>query len=244
MKIGMAVLSHDRPGYLEKCLNSLFKTNLYDYDITFLISDDGSTDPIVEEIINRERDPKYNIVRYFTSKGHNSWAGAFNKAMRKLMEMDKFDIIGSCDNDAIFHPEWLDKTFKICLWAKDNHKQHILGPFSSFNSRDYSFHKVLGIYGSPYGKYVVKERMGALNYFYTMEDFLKLGFFEEHPQDETKMTEKFKSMGVKNFCTETSYIDHIGFESVLNRWRHAPVTIEKTTVATNLAEGDWKSYIR
>src|SRR5689334_10571557 len=34
-RIGMAVLAHERPDYLEMCLDSLFRTNLCGYDITF-----------------------------------------------------------------------------------------------------------------------------------------------------------------------------------------------------------------
>lgn len=218
-KIGMAVLAHERPEYLEACLDSLFRTKLYNYDITFLLQDDGSNDPKVKELINKERDPKYKIVRYFTNKGHNSWAGAFNKAIKKLQTIDNFDIIGSCDSDALFHPEWLDKTMKIALWAKKNHNEDILGPFSSFNSDQWEFHKILGIYKSPFGNYVVKERMGALNYFYFSKDLSNLGFYEEHRDDETLMTEKFKNLKIRYFCTENSYVEHLGKVSILDKWR-------------------------
>lgn len=240
-KIGMAVLANERPEFLELCLDSLFQTNLYDYDITFLIQDDGSKDPRVREIIERDRDSKYKITRKFTPKGHNSWGAAFNKAMRKLLEIDNFDIIGSCDSDAFFHPEWLDKTMKICLWAKKYHKDHILGPFSSFNSSDYIFHRILGTYSSPYGNYVVKRRMGALNYFYFTQDFLKLGFFEEHKDDETLMTHKFNALKVRNFCTETSYVEHIGKSSILNQWRPTPV--RQAVHGMNLVKNGWPSTI-
>lgn len=236
-KIGFAVLAHNRPEYLELCLDSLFRTKLYDYDVTFLIQDDGSDDPRVKEIIEKSRDSEYKIVRSFTQKGHNSWGAAFNKAMRKLLEIDNFDIIGSCDSDAFFHPEWLDKTLKICLWAKEHHKEHILGPFSSFNSSDYIFHKVLGTYESPFGEYVVKERMGALNYLYFKEDFLKLGFYPESKDDETLMTEKFKKLGIKYFSTNDSYVEHIGQESVLNQWR--PTAVSDAVYGMNLATGNW-----
>lgn len=238
-KIGMAVLAHERPDCLELCLDSLFRTKLYDYDITFLIQDDGSKDPRVREIIERERDPQYKIIRDCTPRGHNSWAAAFNKAIRRLMEIDEFGIIGTCDSDALFHPEWLDKTMKICLWAKKNHKDHILGPFSSFNSSDVQFHGVLGTYNSPEGNYVVKCRMGALNYFYSKHDFLKLGFFEESKDDETLMTQKFEKLKVRNFCTETSYVEHIGRKkSILDQWRPVPVR-EKAVHALNLAKDGW-----
>ena len=238
-KIGMAILVHERPELLTLCLDSLFKTNLYNYDITFLIQDDGSTDGEIREIIEKERDSKYKIIRSYTQKGHNSWGAAFNKAMRSLMGIDNFDIIGSCDGDAFFHPEWLDQTMKVCLWAKKNHKNHLLGPFSSFNSSDFIFHQILESYDSPYGRYVVKKRMGALNYFYFREDFIKLGFFEEHKDDETLMTDKFKQMRVRNFCTETSYVEHLGRSSVLDKWR--PKTVgNNAAYALNLARQGWE----
>lgn len=154
------------------------------------------------------------------------------------MEIDDFDIIGSCDSDAFFNKEWLDKTMKICLWAKRNHKGNILGPFSSFNSSDYKFHQIFGTYASPYGNYVVKQRMGALNYFYFKDDFLKLGFFEEDRDDETWMTERFKSLRVRNFCTQISYIEHIGRSSVLDQWRPSPVG-RGIVYGMNLAKSGW-----
>lgn len=241
LKIGMAVLAYERAEYLELCLNSLFSTKLYDYDITFLIQDDGSTDPRIREIIERQRDPRYKIVRYFTPKGHNSWGAAFNKAIKKLLEIDDFDIVGSCDSDAIFHPEWLDQTMKICLWAKKNHTEHILGPFSSFNSSDYEFHRILGNYSSPLGNYLVKYRMGALNYFYFTKDLLKLGYFEENKDDETIMTARFDRLKVRSFCTETSYVEHVGHLSVLNQWRPSPVNA--AVYGMNLVKTGWGNEI-
>ena len=241
VKIGIAVLAHERAEYLKICLDTLFQTNLYDYDVTFLLQDDGSSDARVRELIKQPRDAGYKIVRSFTAKGHNSWGAAFNKAMKKLLSIDKFDIIGSCDSDALFHPQWLDKMLKICLWARKNHRGHVLGPFSSFNSSDYKFHKILGTYKSPYGNYVVKERMGALNYFYFTEDFLKLGFFPEDKNDETLMTERFKQLGVCNFCTETSYVEHVGQLSVLNQWR--PTAVECAVYGMNLAREGWPKVL-
>lgn len=236
-KIGMAVLAHERPEYLELCLDTLFKTKLYDYDVTFLIQDDGSVDPRVREIIDCPRDPRYKIVRFYSAKGHNSWGAAFNKAIQKLLEIDKFDIVGSCDSDALFHPEWLDQTMKICLWAKKNHRNNILGPFSSFNSSDYKFHQILGTYSSPHGNYVVKKRMGAVNYFYFTKDLFKLGYFAENRDDESSMTIKFNAHGVRNFCTETSYVEHIGQMSILNKWRPTPVSA--AVYGMNLAKAGW-----
>ncbi len=223
-KIGFAVLVHERPEHLSVCLDSLFNSNIDGYDITILLIDDGSSDSRVRHEINKPRDPKYKIVRVFTDKGQNSWGGAFNKAIKNLRQLDDFDIIGTSDSDALFHPDWLDAMMKVCIWAKQNHRSHNLGPFSCFNSSDYKFHKVLGKYESPHGSYLIKERMGALNYFYFSKDFEHLGFFPENKDDETIMTEKFKSLKVRNFCTEVSYVEHLGVDSILDQWRPTPVT--------------------
>ena len=86
--------------------------------------------------------------------------------MRALNDLDNFDVIGWTDPDALYHPDWLNETLKIAFWAKEHHQQEILGPFSSFNSSDVDFHRVIASYDSPFGSYTVKEQMGMLNYFY------------------------------------------------------------------------------
>lgn len=236
-KIGMAVLAYERPEYLELCLDSLFRTNLYDYDVTFLLQDDGSTDPRVRELLERPRDSQYKIIRSFTPKGPNFAGAAINKALRRLLEIDQFDIVGWCDSDAIHHPDWLKKTLEICLWAKQHHRNHILGPFSSFNSSNQDFHRVLGNYSTPHGNYLVKRQMGMLNYFYFREDLLKLGFFAEHRDDETVMTEHFERLGVRNFCTEQSFVEHAGHVSTLNPGRPTPVV--NPVYGLNLPRDGW-----
>ena len=240
-KIGMAVLCHERPEYLELCLDSLFETKLYEYDITFLLIDDGSKNTKIPELINKPRQTQYKIIRQFTEKGNNSWGAAFNKAIHRLNEIGEFDIIGTCDSDAFFHPEWLDKTMKIAIWAKKNHQYHTLGPFSSFNSSDENFHQPFGTYQTPHGDFVVKKRMGALNYFYFKQDLDKLGLFEENKDDETLMTARFEKMRVRNFCTNVSYIEHIGELSVLNQWR--PTAVKKAVYGLNLARNGWSAAL-
>jgi hypothetical protein len=174
-KIGMAILTTlDRHEYLKVTLDTLFASDLADYDVTFLLSNDGSEAQTVIDIIDQPRDPKYKIVRYHTPKGHNSWGAAFNKAMNKLLTLGDFDIVGCGDDDAIYHPDWLDNTMKVAIYAKENNHEDHIGPFSSYNSANFKFHKLLAERDTPYGKYVVKERMGAVNYFYFMDDFKNL----------------------------------------------------------------------
>ena len=236
----MVILVHERPEYLEACLESLFNTNLYEYDITFLIQDDGSKDPKVKEIVNRPRPSKYKIIRKFTEKKGSSWGYAFNKGIKNLIYLGEFDIIGSCDSDTIFHPEWLDKTLKIAIWAKKYHRSHTLGPFSSFNSSDFKTHKILGKYKSPFGEYVVQKQMGAVNYFYFMADFKRLGFFEENSSDEINMTKRFDKYKIRNFCTSISYVEHIGINSILGLKRHKFV---RSPYGKNMPKDGWPQSV-
>ncbi len=235
--IGMAILAYERPEYLEICLNSLFKTNLHDYDITFFIIDDGSKDKRVKEIINKPRDKKYKIIRIFKEKGPNSAGAAINRAMREVLEHSNFDLVGWSDPDALYHPDWLKYTMDIFLWAKKYHRDHVLGPITSFNSSDFVYHQVLGSYESPYGKYIVKRQAGMLNYFYFRSDFEKFGSFIENLEDETDMTNRFESLKIRNFCPDVSYIEHIGQESVLNKWR--PVKYKRAMFALHPVENGW-----
>ncbi len=46
----------------------------------------------------------------------------------------------------------------------------------------------------------------------------ELGFYEEHRDDETLMTQRIAKLRVRNFCTETSYIEHIGRTSACVLW--------------------------
>lgn len=224
IRIGMAVLVHNRADYLSSCLDSLFLSDYNGLDITFLLHDDGSTDPSVHELLNKSRDSQLCIYTYHKCHSGKSWGAAFNSAMQELLRIGKFDILICCDSDALFHPNWLQKSLPLFLWAKANHRDHRLGPFSSFNSSDKDFHKVLGCFNSPYGQYWVKEQMGALVYFWTREDFERWGKFEESKDDETRKTAEFRAHKIRNFCSATSYVEHIGQDSVLNRWRTTPVS--------------------
>ena len=247
-KIGMAVLAFERPGYLRACLDSLFQTEIENYDITFLLQDDGSSDPLVKDILNMERSPKYKIHRLFTEKGHHSAGAAINKAMRNLMEIDEFDIIGWCDPDTIYNKKWLDKLMKVAIWAKKKNRTHLLGSFSAFNSSDPG-HIVQGPFHTPYGSYIIKNKMGLANNFYFKEDFLKLGFFEEDMHEEAIMAQKFKKLKVSNFCLNESYVEHIGIKSSLNdqaridRIKKQPDRYVRAPHGRNMPSSNWPNFI-
>ncbi|MBF89541.1 MAG: hypothetical protein CMG75_07720 [Candidatus Marinimicrobia bacterium] len=247
-KIGMAVLAYERPQYLEACLDTLFQTKLYDYDITFLLQDDGSSDPHVKEILNFQRSHEYKIHRIFSEKGDSFAGSAINKAMRNLMKLDNFDIIGWSDPDIIFHKEWLDRLMKISLWAKKNSRAQLLGSFSAFNSSDPG-HRIKGTFNTPYGSFVTKYKMGLANNFYFREDFLKLGYFEKKMNSEELMAKRCEKLKVMNFSLKDSYVEHIGIKSSINDFRRIqriennPEIYVRTPHGKNMPSENWPSII-
>jgi glycosyltransferase involved in cell wall biosynthesis len=242
IKIGFAILSHNRPEYLVKCLESLYKSDFDNLHITILISDDGSDDQKVFEIINKDAPASLNVIRILNKKGPNNAGAAINIAMKKLNEIDQFDIIGWADSDCLFQKDWLKKGLSSYLWAYEHHKFNKIGPFTTFNSSDTSFHKILGEYKSPHGNYLIKRQAGMLNYLMFKSDWLKYGPFDENGDDETNMTIKLERDGIRNFCTKTSYVEHMGQNSVLNTWR--PTKIKRSVFGLDLVKNSWPVEIQ
>ena len=238
-KIGLAVLACERSEYLELCLDSLFNTELYNYDVTFFIQDDGSTDPKVRKIIEKSRDPKFNIIRSFTSKGKNSWGAAFYKAMGNLLKIDNFDIIGSCDSDMIFHPEWLDQTIKISRWVKKNQGNYILGPFSPFNSNNRK-KRIFGNFNSPFGEYCVSFQNSFKCFFLYKDDLTKLKLLENKDYTSNSIIERLNKLKVRFFSTSISYVEHVGAKSLKDNWRYKPLGVLNLH-AVNLIRGGWSN---
>ena len=239
-KIGIAVLAYERPEYLELCLDSLFNTILYDYNITFLIQDSGSMDPKVRKIIEKDRDPKYKIIHSFSSIKQKSWGGTYNKAMRKLLEIDDFDIIGSCDSDMIFHPEWLDQTIRISRWVKENIRNYIIGLFSPFNSNNKKG-GVFGNFNSPFGEYCVSSQNSFQCFFLYKVDFIKLGFLDKEDYSSNSIIEKLNKLRVRFVSTSTSYVEHIGAKSSGDKWS-SESSGALNTHAINLKRGGWQNH--
>ena len=236
-KIGFAILSYERSNYLQVCLSSLYKSKIGGLDITFFIIDDGSKDESIKKIINEHNPENFKVVRVFEKKGPNNAGAAINRATKLMLKHDNYDLIGWADPDCLFHPDWLIETLQICLWAIKNHKENIIGPFTSFNSSDILLHRIYGKYRSPFGEYVVKRQAGMLNYFMLKSDWDTYGPFEESDSDETKMTHKLSKKFIRNISTNNSYVEHIGQESILNNWRIAKK--ERAAYGENLIPLGW-----
>jgi hypothetical protein len=241
LRIAFFILSYERPEYLEVCLRSLYKSEIGNTNITFYICDDGSKSQKVKELIDLPSPKNFVVKRIFFTKGKNFAGSAINRSINYILKDNEYNLIGWADSDCLFHPLWLKQTLNISIWAKNNHKYNIIGPFTSFNSSDNNFHKVFGTFESPFGKYVVKRQAGMLNYFLFVDEWHKYGPFNESDNDETLFTKKLSNHLIRNISTETSYIEHIGQNSTLDINRDVPLA--RSVFGLNLEKNGWTKDI-
>jgi hypothetical protein len=230
-KIGFAVLINSNDKTLDICLNSLFETNTYDYNITFLLlySNDGIKTKI-NKIIENYHNTNYKIVI-------NNIENGFDGVIKKLLTYEDFDIIGWSNSDILVHPEWLAHTIKICIWGKSNHKDHILAGFSPFNSGNLKLYRIMNTYTSPFGKYVIRDWIGTVNCFYFKDDLLKLKSFLSCCNNKNSIKTNFRCLRIRHFSTEISYMNYIG-EMPQDNKRNS--LVQQSIYAMNIAQSNWK----
>jgi glycosyltransferase involved in cell wall biosynthesis len=212
------VLTHERPGYLEDCLRSLFNSNLSDYQIDIYIIDDGSKDQEVLRIIEQYRHKAFEVL--LLNKTDSGTAGeVINRALKIMQAKKKYTLYGWSDPDAIYSQNWLSSTMVEALKARNSKKNGRLGPFTSFNSNDGGHIRVNKSYfKSMLPEIEVREQAGMLNMFCTQSDLQVMGKFPESTADEITVCRRMRRRGLYFFSTKTSYIEHVGsnsnFESV------------------------------
>jgi glycosyltransferase involved in cell wall biosynthesis len=221
LKVAMGILAHERPEYLRQCLQSLVESDLSKVNLHLFLTDDGSKDPAVYQILCEYRvklEQRIETSLHMFAKGENNAGQAINRFLKLVPKNADYDFIGWSDPDAIYSHDWQD-SFYIASEAYARFDKLKLGPFSSFNSSNEIFHQPYGTLKTSLGSIVLKRQMGMLNYFYPKHMAQELLEFQESPDDETLKTIELEVASIKNFCTFDSYVEHIGQYSVLDTWR-------------------------
>lgn len=243
LKIGYSLLIHNRYEYLKDCLASLFSNQYEDYDITFFLIDDGSTDQRVSILLSTMVDKYPNLnIKVIQAKKTLSTSGAVtNRAIRIMLEDDEYDVIGFGDPDTIYHPDWLNVSIKLFSWLHYNYKKTKVGMVSSYNSKNREFHQWENLQKWPLGNFIPKKQMGWPSIFILPEFIKDVGAFHEMPNDETLFTKRIQELGYSNFSTEFSYLEHVGQVSVLNNYR--PVAVAQADHSDKLISYGWGKEI-
>ena len=240
-KIAYAVLTHERPEYLEACLLTLFKSDLTKYEIDIYLLDDGSSDPKVRAILEMYR-TKTRAIKYFPHSTTNTAGEVINRAVKFMKLFETYDLYAWSDPDAIYSKNWLDNTLKAAIKTRNKGIRNRLGPFTSFNSNDVGHIIKRNIFVKlARSKIVVREQAGMLNMFATPSDLTIMGNFPEVLSDESKMCRRMRCRGLYFFSTYHSYIEHIGIYSNFSAQRvNNPVQM---VTGLNLISGEWPEEI-
>jgi len=182
---------YNRPEYLERTLDSVF-SDLHGEAI--IISDDGSTDPKVQVII----ESYYKLaelweMNYSVFTFEN--AGIAVNLKRVLDKCKGYDTIITLDSDFIVKKDWVKKLKELVA-------ENVI--VTGFNAPKHPIIKS--------GKHHLKKTIGGGNLAFTYQTYLK--FIRPHLNDN--MWDWQMSYGAPRLlCTNPSVCQHIGIKSAM-----------------------------
>jgi hypothetical protein len=244
LRVGYALLIHERPDYLEFCLNSLMKSDVSGFDFTLYLIDDGSKDPEVKKIIDKysQMDSDFEVKVLMKPKGLSCAGAAINRAITCILGDKEFDLIGFGDPDAIYSKNWLAGATDQLSWIEKYHSSQKVLLYSPYNSQSVDNHRWQGIYFSPFRNFVIKKQMGLVSVLLRPSSLLKIGFFDERPDDEALMSVRMENLNIFCATPEYSLVEHIGQKSVLNELRRDEVV--RADFSWKLNPDDWKGELQ
>lgn len=104
--IGIVICNYNKCEYLVKCIDSILKSNFYDYDI--YVIDNHSEDNSVE-VIKAMFESKINVIQNPINLGGS---GGFNTGIRKALDKD-YRYIMCVDNDIVMEPDNIEKLYRF-----------------------------------------------------------------------------------------------------------------------------------
>jgi len=182
---------YNRPEYLERTLKSVFENHNGEF---ILISDDGSTDKKVQDVLNKYfelADISGIIMQWFTFEN----AGIAQNLKRVLDKCKSYDTIITLDSDFIVKKDWVKKLKELVA-------ENVI--VTGFNAPRHPIIKS--------GKFHVKKTIGGGNLCFTFETYLK--FIRPYLIDQ--MWDWSMSYNAPRLlCTNPSVCQHIGVQSAM-----------------------------
>ena len=202
-KIGIVMPLFSRFNYVEKCLESLSKSNLS--ICIFLMMDESLTKEINDDKIKtNELIKKFKHNDCIIIKVHkNSHGNMFESILKGFDFLGQFcDNLLTVDSDVIFKHNWIEKIYNNKEINKFK-KPIILTGFNSIS------HKIK----EDKGEYFIKESLGGCNMCFNSSIYFNIlrYMFISYKWD-TLIGNYFSKNGVI-ICTKPSQIEHIGYES-------------------------------
>ncbi len=210
MRIAIVIPVFNRPQYLERCLNSLKRSDLKGAEV--IVHNDFSTDKKVDEIIKQSGYRVFNSV----FKNHGICSILHSDIINLFAEGN--DIVINLDSDAIVRNDWMEVLLDL---HKDSPNQIITGFHSTTKNADGSErHKIIGT-----GEGCVqKKSVGGINMLFTKETFTKYAKPAlEHCIAKGGNWDHMTCINAGSvICSVPSVIQHIGIESSLGHTHDKP----------------------
>jgi len=182
---------YNRPEYLERTLKSVFEHHSGEF---ILVSDDGSTDRKVQEVLNRYfelADISGMTMSCFTFEN----AGIAQNLKRVLDKCKNYDTIITLDSDFIVKKDWVKKLKELVA-------ENVI--VTGFNAPRHLIIKS--------GKFHVKKTIGGGNLCFTFGTYLK---FIRPCLTDSQWDWNMSYNAPRLLCTNPSVCQHIGVQSVM-----------------------------
>ena len=197
----------DRPEYLHRALTSIGGSVL-DNALLFII-DDHSTDPETKRILKNFSCEAPTVVFYKNKRSNMNvsldigWSLAMDLGCKRLTNLD---------SDVLVKPNWLtviQNLFDTVGYRKD---RLLVSGFNRFNNPDVF---------ADHDHYVVKKRMGGINYYFEPELFDVVKLCLAHELWDSMLQQYMydnRKHDFKMVATKPSVIQHIGKEGTNTRF--------------------------
>lgn len=205
-KIILLVRNFNRPEYLENTLKSLLLSDI-DKCHQRYIYDDGSNDPMVNEILNNDsyinhENKQFAVIRNEQNVGCRK---SFTDALNYIKQNNNdFDFILTLDNDVVVKPDLVSVMLSEYMKASDKfNTNNIL--FTGFNCKNAHLTMI-----ENNDTYYTKSTCGAVNWFFhkTLFDFIIENW---NINLDWGVNHAMNSQNWPMCCVTKSVVNHVGY---------------------------------
>jgi len=234
-KIGLGIVTHNNLQQLEICLKSIRRTNLVDGQTITIVVFNDRQQKLPNALLQKSGNDIFRILENSQFKFRGDTDNLFGKGIGKLLEIDRFDVVGLFDENVIFHPDWLLQTIRIALWAKQHHKRDIIGAFSPMDLSHYVACQGFGSHPCPdSGNYIIREQISLLHKLYFANDLHRLKF--DNYAGDKNILSYLNSRKIRCLHTRISYVDYNQKNTELDT---RPAPIKELLYIRNLISHGW-----
>ncbi len=206
MKVVILIRSYNRPNYLKKTLNSLFKSDLTNVNNIY-IYDDNSNDIKTINILNNLKYKKnIKIIKGKKNYGVNK---SYVYALKILKSKYKNNtLIITIDNDVIMKKNWINVLYKAYIKAKKYYKNNKL-LLTGFNSSNAHINKYKNRFYSKNTLFYRKKSIGGVNFVFHIS-FINFIIDKWDKGADGGVIDNMIRLNYPILCLNKSVINHIG----------------------------------